>query len=543
MSSRGLFVTLSGTFVLAIGIPLIGVLVFGLLALQDLSALRFMAQTTLPEYLASTLVLCLGSLTVALLLGLPAAWFLSAYRVPFRRVLLWAQILPLAMPAYVVAYAYTDALDYSGWISTWLRAVVIDGQAFLGLPVPEGRQPWPEVRSLWGACLVLGATLCPYVSLLARTAFEERQQSLLEVSRSLGLTSREAFFRVALPMARPALVAGSALVVMECLADFGTVAFFSVQTLSTGLFKTWLNYGDRYGAALIGLVMLFIALGLLAWERRARGRASFASKQRGARQDLQPLHGWARVWVPLICGLGGLLGFVLPLLLLMKAAFEAQALVDWPLLVDQATQTLLYGLYALFLILPIATCLAYFIRVYPRSRLVGSVRLAASGYAVPGLVVAIGLLSVSGLFTMAMEGLLDWRVTLTTTSALVIGGYLTRYFSVGFSSIEASLGRITPSLDWAARSLGLGPWGVLRRLHLPMLRGGVGVAALLVFVDVVKELPITLTLRPFDTDTLAVAAYNFAADERLAEAAWPSLAIALVGVLPLFVLGPRSRQT
>jgi iron(III) transport system permease protein len=528
---------LSGLFVLAITLPLMAVVGFGAMAFADLSALISLASTVLPGYLANTVLLCLIALLVALAIGVSSAWFLSQYRVPFGSVLEWSMILPMAMPAYVVAYAYTDALDYSGWVSVGVRELLI---AWGWMQPKVGAYAWFEIRSLWGAAVILGVALSPYVALLARTAFDERQANLAEAARLSGLGSRQTFYRVILPLARPALVAGGALVIMECLADYGTVAFFSVQTLSTGLFKTWFSYGDRNGAALIGMLMLGTAFFLLGWERAARGGASYTSRAR-PHKTREPLRGWARVWVPLVCALGGLLGFVIPMLLLLRAALSERVSLAWSNLLGQAGQTALYALYAVLIILPIAILLAYVLRANSRSWLAKATRLACSGYAIPGLVVAVGLLACSALFTQSMIQWFDWRITLTVTSLLVLGGYLTRFFTVGFSSVETSMNRITASLDWSARSLGLSPLRVLQLVHLPMLRRGVLVGGLLVFVDVVKELPITLVLRPFNVETLAVAAHQFAADERLADAAWPSLAIALVGLLPVLILGPKAR--
>ena len=287
-------------------------------------------------------------------LGLPAAWFLSQYEFRGRVALEWAMILPMALPAYVVAYAYTDALDFSGWLAQWLQTHALR----VGLSAQDFQTIWPEIRSLPGAVFVLGVALSPYVALLAKTAFEDRQVNLSEAARSLGLSPAGAFYRVVLPLARPALVAGSALVIMECLADYGTVAFFSVQTLSTGLFKTWFGYGDRSAAALMGLGMLLLAVLILAWERVVRGRAGFTGRPGQARPRL-PLQGKARYWVPLVCGLGGLFGFVLPVVLLLVAGLSSAEPIAANSLMRQTLQTALYGLYALAVILPMAIVLAY----------------------------------------------------------------------------------------------------------------------------------------------------------------------------------------
>jgi len=536
MSRQALLAALCAVFVVAIALPLLAVMGIGLRAWADWSALESLTRSVLPTYLLNSVLLCLGALAVAILIGVAPAWLLTQYRVPGHALLQWFPVLPMAMPAYVVAYALTDALDYSGWLASLIRPLWAD---WFGLDA-WGRAHWPEIRSLWGAALVLGLALSPYVYLLVRNAFEEGQGSLMEAARSLGLTRRAAFFRLALPLVRPAIVAGSALVVMECLADYGTVSFFAVQTLSTGLFKTWFNYGDPNAAAFLGLLMLACAVALLTVERRSRGRAAFTQSP-SRRAEPQPLRGPSRVWVPMVCSLSGLLGFVLPAALLIKAALAAESETPWQSLLTQSIQTGLYGLYALALILPVALVLAYGARIWPKGWMSLAVRWASSGYAVPGLVVAVGLLALSAALTQLLSEGLDWRLTLTTTSALVLGGYLTRFFTVGFSSIETSLGRIRESLDWSARSLGLGVSQVLTRLHLPLLRRGLFVAALLVFVDVVKELPVTLVLRPMNVETLAVAAHQLAADERLADAAWPSMAIAIVGLVPVLLLGPRGR--
>jgi iron(III) transport system permease protein len=536
MQNRALRTTVSLVFILAIAAPLIAVAWLGMAAFADPSALSWMAQTVLPIYLFNSVLLCLGSLAVAWILGLPAAWFLSQYEFRGRVALEWAMILPMALPAYVVAYAYTDALDFSGWLAQWFQMLAL----WVGLSARDFQAIWPEIRSLPGAIFVLGVALSPYVALLAKTAFEDRQVNLSEAARSLGLSPAGAFYRVVLPLARPALVAGSALVIMECLADYGTVSFFSVQTLSTGLFKTWFGYGDRSAAALMGLGMLGLAVLILAWERVVRGRAGFTGRPGQARPRL-PLQGKARFWVPLVCGLGGLFGFVLPVLLLLVAGLSSAEPIAVNGLIRQTLQTAFYGVYALAVILPMAIVLAYGQRSMQGGWLAKGLQLASSGYAVPGLVVALGLLGWSAFFTQTAMSLFDWRVTLTATSVLLIGGYLTRFFTVGYSSVEVGLGRLTNSLDWSARSLGLSAQQVVFRVHWPVLRGSAAVAGLLVFVDVVKELPLTLVLRPMNVETLATAAHQFAADERLAQAAWPSLTIALVGLIPLLVLGPRLR--
>ena len=521
----------TGLLVVAILLPLAAVIVFGVLAVLEPENLITLGQTVLLEYSLNTLGLAVLAGLVALGLGLPGAWMIAAYDFPARRWLAWSLVLPMAMPAYVLAYAYTDALDPSGWLYLGLS----DHLNNLGLFLP----PF-DIRSLWGAALVLGVALSPYVSLLARAAFEERQGAAFEAARVMGLSPLQIFFRLALPLARPAWIAGLALVVMECLADYGTVAFFSVPTLSTGLFKAWFGYGDRASAALIAVIMMAFVVALLWVEQNARGRAQWAAARGGQPAQRTRVRG-PRAWaMTLFCAVPGLVGFVFPVALLLRAATAAQTAPDYAALASQAGSTIVLGLAAVLVILPAAWVCAYAARSGSQMA-VRSVRVAASGYAVPGLVVAVGLLAWSSLFTQAMDALFSWRIALVTTGALLIGAYLTRFFSVGLGAIESGLLRVTRNLEWSANSLGLSMFGVFRHVHLPLMRRATGIAALLIFVDVVKELPATLVLRPFHLETLAVAAHHLAADELLAQAAWPALMIGGVGLLPLLLLGPSLR--
>ncbi len=517
--------------VIAIALPILAVTGFGLRALVQTETLAQLAQSVLLEYTFNTLALAVLACCVSLGLGLPGAWFVSAYRFRGHALMKWSLVLPMAMPAYVLAYAYTDALDPSGWLYRDIAALF----QMLGITLPR-----IDIRSLGGAALVMGTALSPYVALLARNAFDERQGAAFDAARSMGLSERHIFWRLALPMARPAWVAGLALVVMECFADFGTVAFFSVPTLSTGLFKAWFSYGDRSTASLLALLMLLSVSAILWVEHRQRGGAGWAPPRGSARGRPQRVGGWRAAGMLAFCALPGTLGFLFPVGLLLHAAITAEAAPDLPALVRQSWNTLLLGATAVVVILPAAWTGALVMRQCGAS-FSRAIRLAAAGYAVPGLVVAVGLLAWSGLVTELADRWFDWRVALTTTGVLLIGAYLTRFFAVGLGPIESGLGRITRSLEWSASSLGLGAWGVVRRVHLPLMRGATGVAALLVFVDVVKELPATLVLRPFNMETLAVSAYQLASDELLAQAAWPALMIAVVGLAPLLILGPMLR--
>ena len=518
--------------VIAIVLPLAAVGLFGLQALAKTDTLIALASSVLPGYLTNTILLALIASGVAIGLGLPSAWMISAYAFRGRRLLEWSLLLPMAMPAYVLAYAYTDALDPSGWL---YRDIA---QALLGIGIVL---PRIDIRSVWGAGIVLGVALSPYVALLAKNAFDERQGAAFDAARSMGLTDRQIFFRLAVPLARPAWVAGLALVVMECFADYGTVAFFSVPTLSTGLFKAWFSYGDRSSAALIALLMLLTVSALLWVERRARGGAGFAQRASGAARPTL-VTGVRAIRMALFCALPGLIGFLVPVALLLHAAVSAQATPEWAALLMQARNTVLLGAVAVAFILPAAWVCGLALRQGGRFTTY-AVRLAANGYAMPGLVIAVGLLAWSGLFTEIADQWFGWRIALVGPGILLLGAYLTRFFAVGLGAIESGMTRLTTHLEWSASSLGLTRWETFLRVHLPLMRGATGVAALLIFVDVVKELPATLVLRPMNLDTLAVAAHQLAADELLSQAAWPSLMIALVGLLPLMILGPKALKT
>lgn len=522
----------TGLLVVAIMLPLLAVAVFGIQSLMKPELLAELAQSVLLEYSINTLLLATLAGAVALLIGLPSAWFLSAYEFRGRRWVEWSVVVPMAMPAYVLAYAYTDALDPSGW----LYQAIAQSVGAWGVALPR-----VDIRSLWGAGLILGVALSPYVSLLARTAFEERQGAAFDAARTMGLSPWRIFFRLALPLSRPAWIAGLALVVMECFADYGTVAFFSLPTLSTGLFKAWFGYGDRSSAALIALLMMVVVMGLLWVESRSRGRAQWASSRTGTRATRAPVKGRKALAMWLYCATPGLVGFLIPVFLLLHAAISSHTVPEWTTLFRLAGASVMLGLSAVAVILPTAFVCGYALR-QGGALAQRAVRIASAGYAVPGLVIAVGLLAWSSLFTQLADSLLGWRVALVGTGVLLVGAYLTRFFSVGLGAIETGLGRITRNLEWSASSLGLGRFAIFWHVHLPLLKRASGVAALLVFVDVVKELPATLVLRPFNLETLAVAAHHLAADELLAAAAWPSLMIAAVGLAPMLLLGPALRQ-
>ena len=502
-----------------------------------------LAGTVLPEYLLNTVWLCLGVGVGTAAVGVGAAWLTTMHEFPGRRFFEWALVLPLAMPAYVLAYVYTDFLQFVGPLQTALR------EAFAW---QRGDYWFPDVRSLGGAIAMFVAVLYVYVYLLARTAFLERSGGLLEAGRMLGLSPWASFFRISLPLARPAVAAGVALALMETLADYGTVAYFAVQTFTTGIYRAWFSLGDRVAAAQLAACLLgFVAL-LLVLERTSRGRARFGggSQRRGpARGRLTGATGWLAT---LGCSLPLLAGFVLPALLLVRLALgDSEEGLGWQrfalLARNSATLATLTALVAVLL----ALLLAYGARLAKRPAARGLNRLVGLGYAVPGSVIAVGvLIPVTRLDNWLASQWLAWfgsnpGLLITGGISALVYAYLVRFLAVALQTVEASLGKITPHMDEAARSLGLTQGRILVRVHAPLLRGSLLTAALLVFVDVMKELPATLVMRPFNFDTLATQTYTLAADERLAEAALPSLAIVAVGLLPLIALSrqiARSRK-
>ncbi len=496
-----------------------------------------LAQTVLSEYIANSLWLCLGVGGGVALVGVATAWLTAMHDFPGRRVFEWAMVLPLAVPAYVMAYVYTDFLQFVGPLQTALRET---------FGWEHGDYWFPDIRTLPGAVLMFVSVLYPYVYLLARSAFLERASGMLEAARTLGMGPWRAFFSVSLPLARPAVVAGIALALMETLADYGTVAYFAVNTFTTGIYRAWFSLGDRVAAAQLAAMLLGFVLLLLMVERVSRGRARYHDTTGRNR----PLAGMRltgiRAWLAsLLCLLPLLLGFLLPAGLLLKMALtEGDAQFGERFLVLSRNSFVLAGTTALLGVL-LALLLAYGARLAKGGLAAGLNRLVGLGYAVPGAVIAVGVLIPVTRLDQWLAG--QWEswfgnnpgLLLTGGIAALVYAYLVRFLAVALHTVESGLGKITSSMDDAARSLGLGQGASLRRVHAPLLRGSLLTAGLLVFVDVMKELPATLVMRPFNFDTLATQAYTLASDERLAEASTASLAIVAVGILPLILL---SRQ-
>ena len=529
------------TFVcLLLAVPVLGILGSWLaLDAQGIALLQHQFSTVLPDYAWSSLLLSVSvALGVALLGGATAA-AVSLFEFPGRRFFEWALLLPMAMPAYVAAYAYTDALQYSGALQSTLRE-------WTGAQGPL----WPDVRSLPGAVLLFVLCLYPYVYLLTRTALSERGVALMEAARLLGAGTWRRVREVALPLARPALAAGVALALMETLADYGVGAYFGLTTLTTGIYKAWLVMNDRMAAAQLASILLLVVAGLLWLERRAQARLRFASSRSGALHAAEarplPLRGAAALGLVLLCSLPILLGFVLPVIALLKLMWLEARYGEFGLPLARFarwawTSLHLAGLSAL-LAVTLALVLAFAARMKSGHRLLGAAtRVVSLGYAVPGAVIAVGILLPLG-WLQEHAPQLGLTSVVTGTITGLIYAYLVRFSGVALQSVESGYARISPTVDETARLLGATRARLFLELHAPLLARSALAAALLVFVDVMKELPATLVLRPFDSDTLAVVAYQLARDERLGEAALPSLAIVLVGLVPVLMLSRAMRR-
>ncbi len=495
--------------------------------------LQEMTRTVLPQYLGTTVGLALMVGVGVVAVGVPAAVLVTVFDFPGRRQFEWLLLLPLAMPAYVTAYAYTDFLQFSGPLQTWLRAA-------FGL---QGRL-LPEVRSVWGAAWVFSFSLYPYVYLLARTALAERAPQLMEAARLLGAGLGRRLREVALPMARPAVAAGTALALMEVLADYGVSVYFGIQTFTAGIYKAWLSMDNRVAAAELATVLLALVVVLLWGEQRAQRRLRFASgsTSHAGSDEARPivLRGWARALAWLLCLLPMLMGFALPVLFMLRPLSADWSVLPWDRFLGWAWNSIRLGAMTAVLAVGAAWLLAFSLRRRADWLRRASVQVVALGYAVPGAVVVVGLLLPVGWVQQRWPGagVGGW---VTATVLGLVWAYLVRFVAVALQSVQAGYARVPRCLDESASLLGAGGLGLAARVHWPLLRRASLAAGLLVFVDVMKELPATVVLRPFDTDTLAVVADQLARDERLGEAALPSLALVLVGLVPVMLLSRALR--
>ncbi len=524
------FVSVSVAVVCAL--PMLAVLIAALSGGTE--TVQHLIDTVLGRYAATTLLLVLLVSIGTFAIGVGAAWLVTMTRFPGVKILEIALVLPLAFPAYVLAYAYTHVLDHPGIVQATLRDVTGWGP----------RDYWfPEIRSLGGAAAMLVLVLYPYVYLLARAAFLQQSGTTFLAARALGSSAWAAFFKVSLPLARPAIAGGVLLAVMETIADFGTVAYFGVQTFATGIYTSWFSMFDRAGAAQLALCLLSFALLLALLERIQRGRAKYHDPSRRS-QAMPPiqLKGWGAAAAMIVCGIPVVFGAVLPIgVLLVMGLGSEQNLFSPRYLGFIQNSVTLAGIAAVVTVCA-AISVGFFQRLRPGRLSNGSAYVARLGYAVPGGVIAVGLLVPFAAFDNAfdawMRATFDISTGLLITGSiwLLIAAYLVRFLAAALGAYEGGQAMVHANMDAAARSLGQTPLGTLRRVHLPILAPSLLTALLIVFVDVMKELPATLIMRPFNYDTLAVQAYRLASDERLEGAAVPSLVIVAMGLLPVILI-------
>ena len=494
--------------------------------------------TRLFDYVAYSFVLVLGVTTVAVILGVVGAWLVTAYQFPGRSWFVWLLLLPMAMPAYVAGYAYTDFFEFAGPVQVALREL---------FNLDPSTQVLPAIRSLGGAVMVMALVLFPYVYLTTRAALLAQGSSVFETAASLGCGPWRRFWLVAVPLARPAIAAGASLVAMETLTDYGTVDYFAIDTFTTGIYRTWHGFYSYAAACKLAAILLFMVAALLAVERIVRGRRQyFRSGQRQQQRARVCLHGWRSVLACSACGLPVAAGFVVPLAILLGRSQWSAAM--WERMQGPLVASLTLALITALLGVAVAVGLAYSRRLWPHplSRL--GLRVAGLGYAIPGSVVAVAIIvPFAWLDREIISPFMTWLIATPTqlwlsgSYVILIFAYLVRFLAVGLGPVEHSLATISQSQFAAPRDLGHGPLQSLRRVHIPLMRSGVVTAALLIMVDVLKELPATMIVRPFDVRTLAIAVHDQVSQESLALAAAPALLIVLAGLGPVLLL-TRSMQ-
>ena len=518
---------------LALALPVLTIIVLALTPSENIWP--HLIATVLPGYVLRTVELLAGVGVITFVTGTATAWLVTMCRFPLRPLFLWASLLPMAMPGYIVAYAYVDFLSYAGPLQTWLRGV-------FGWTRP-GDYWFPDIRSMGGAIFVLSMVLYPYVFLTARASFIRQPATQLEVARALGQTPWGAFRSVALPLARPGIAVGVSLALMECLNDIGAAGFFGVRTLTLGVYTTWLSQGNLGGAAQISAVMLLFIFALVWFERSARRKQSFVlPSQRPRQPDRIRLTGWQRWLAVIACALPIVIGFIVPAVVLMSfAVSRLRDAVSLPYL-RAAGHSLLLASLAAMIAVGLALILGYANRMPRQGFTRQIIRVASMGYAIPGTVLGIGVLIPLAGFDNALDSFFRDRfgfssgLLLSGSIAAIIFAYVVRFLAVSFGAIESGLQKVTPNVAAAARMLGRGPLSAFREVHLPLLRPALVSAALLVFVDCMKELPATLILRPFDFETLATTVFMLASLDQLEQSALPALTIVAAGLLPVILL-------
>lgn len=490
--------------------------------------------TVLADYVINSLALALGVGMGSLFIGTLCAWCISRYQFPLRRFLHWALLLPMAIPGYIIAYTYTGILDFSGPVQSAIRSV---------FELRYGQYWFPEIQSLPGAILMMALVLFPYVYLLALNAFKAQSSSLYFAAKNMGLNKQQYFFRVALPLARPAILTGAALTMMEAFADYGTVQYFGISTFTTGIFRVWFGMNSSLAAAqLASCLCLFVLLLLILEQFSRRKQRYYQTGQKSSPLPLESLTGGKAYLMTTAVSIPFILGFIVPVLQLVDWSLQT-----WQHMLDADFAVLLWNSFKLAFIsaLAVVACalvLGYGKRLNKQKRVQIATQISGLGYALPGTVIAIGVMIPFAWLDHSLNAWLKdmfaYRPGLIFSGTLfaLVFAYIVRFLTVAKHSVDAGLERIKPSMDEAASNLGLTPSQTLRKVHIPLLGGSVLSAILLVFVDVMKELPATLILRPFNFNTLAVKAHELASDERLADAALPAVSIVVIGLIPIIFL-------
>jgi iron(III) transport system permease protein len=518
------------------------VFVLGSIFTNSAEVWSHLATTVLGDYVINSLWLLLGVSFGVVVIGVGTAWLVTMCHFPGSAWFEWSLLLPLSTPSYLLAYTYADMLDYYGPVQLVLRS-------WFGWE--NQKDYWfPDIHSLGGAIAMLTLGLYPYVYLLARVAFLEVSVCTIEASRSLGCNPWRSFFTVALPLARPSIVAGLALALMETLNDFGTVQHFGVSTFTTGIYRTWFGLGDRPAASQLAAFLLLFILALILLENWSRRQARYYQRSSSGKTMPKYQLGFLRsllAWIA--CFLPVALGLVFPVIYLLHMTLQnAEETLDlnfWYLATNSFTLAAIGAVVAV----AIGTILAYGQRLQPNWSMNLSVRTSSMGYAIPGSVIAVGVLIPIGTFDNAFDSWMRSQFGISTglllsgTIFTLIFAYIVRFLAVAFGTIESSLNQIAPSLDDASRSLGYTPTQTLWKVHLPLMWRGLLTAGILVFVDVMKELSATIVIRPFNFDTLAIRVYQYASDERLVEASAPALAIIIVGVIPVILLSLKMTRS
>lgn len=519
-------------FAFALMVPVLVMVVAGISASSDLFS--HLWSTVLPEYIRNTLFLGAMVVILSLCFGVPAAVFISQTNIFMAKYLRWLLMLPLAMPAYLVAYLYTDLFDYAGPVQRQLRD-------WFGWQAPSDYYFF-DIRTLGGAAIIIALVLFPYVYMLTRTAFESQDRNLLRASRLLGCSEKQSFFQVSLPLARPAIAVALTLVLMETLADFATVQYFAVNTLTTAIYDTWLGYGDFPAANALASMLMLLVLFVVVAEQRARAGQRHQSNRPNTDVELKKLSMTQQIFAGVFCWGLVFAGFLLPLSLLISMAIDYADYSQLLNLLETGTNSIKVATYSATIATLIALFLALFQRLHDSRWKALPLQISGFGYAIPGTVLAMAMLATFGPLDHAINDVAKYfafkapGLVLSGTVFAIIFAYVVRFSAIANGTISAGVGQISKSLDLAPASLGIKTRWAVFKVHLPLLKSSIFIAWLLVFVEAMKELPAVLLLRPFNFETLSTQVYQLISDERLEQGALGAILIVLFGLLPIIFL-------